>query len=253
MLNNAWPSIIWHLYDWYLRPGGGYFGTKKANEPLHVQYSYDDHSVVVVNSYYKRFPRLQGDGQGLQPRPDREVLQDRAGAYRRRQLARGCSPFPQVDGLSASLFRQARLSTTPRASPSARISTGSPRKPDVSDFARSPTAATRRISKYADFTALYKLPPVQLKVTTARPKTKGAEQMRARHAPKPDRPAGFLRAPAPAEGRQWRRDRPHHLGGQLHQPDAGRETGSLGDLPAATYGERQAGRQSGWVECGSGG
>ena len=20
MLNNAWPSMIWHMYDWYLRP-----------------------------------------------------------------------------------------------------------------------------------------------------------------------------------------------------------------------------------------
>jgi exo-1,4-beta-D-glucosaminidase len=49
MLNNAWPSIIWHLYDWYLRPGGGYFGTKAACEPIHVQYSYDDKSIVVVN------------------------------------------------------------------------------------------------------------------------------------------------------------------------------------------------------------
>ena len=49
MLNNAWPSIIWHLYDFYLRPAGGYFGTKKACEPLHVQYSYDDKSIVVVN------------------------------------------------------------------------------------------------------------------------------------------------------------------------------------------------------------
>src|SRR5207253_7247266 len=49
MLNNAWPSMIWHLYDYYLRPGGGYYGTKKACEPLHVQYSYDDRSVVVVN------------------------------------------------------------------------------------------------------------------------------------------------------------------------------------------------------------
>jgi len=49
MLNNAWPSLIWHLYDYYLRPGGGYFGTKAACEPLHVQYSYDDRSVVVVN------------------------------------------------------------------------------------------------------------------------------------------------------------------------------------------------------------
>ncbi|PYT49250.1 MAG: glycosyl hydrolase family 2, partial [Acidobacteria bacterium] len=45
MLNNAWPSLIWHLYDYYLVPAGGYFGTKKACEPVHVQYSYDDNSV----------------------------------------------------------------------------------------------------------------------------------------------------------------------------------------------------------------
>jgi exo-1,4-beta-D-glucosaminidase len=58
MLNNAWPSVIWHLYDYYLRPGGGYFGTKKACEPLHIQYSYDDGSVAVVNSYYENFHGL---------------------------------------------------------------------------------------------------------------------------------------------------------------------------------------------------
>jgi exo-1,4-beta-D-glucosaminidase len=53
MLNNAWPSLIWHLYDYYLVPAGGYFGTKKAIEPVHVQYSYDDNSVAVVNSTYE--------------------------------------------------------------------------------------------------------------------------------------------------------------------------------------------------------
>jgi exo-1,4-beta-D-glucosaminidase len=58
MLNNAWPSLIWHLYDYYLQPAGGYFGAKKANEMLHVQYSYDDRSVVVVNSYYHPFSGL---------------------------------------------------------------------------------------------------------------------------------------------------------------------------------------------------
>lgn len=52
MLNNAWPSMIWHLYDYYLDAGGGYFGTKKACEPIHIQYSYDDRSIVVVNSTY---------------------------------------------------------------------------------------------------------------------------------------------------------------------------------------------------------
>ena len=38
MLNNAWPSVIWHLYDYYLRPGGGYFGAKTAMQPLHPLY-----------------------------------------------------------------------------------------------------------------------------------------------------------------------------------------------------------------------
>ena len=54
MLNNAWPSTIWHLFDYYLQPAGGYFGAKKACEPLHVQYSYDDNSIAVVNSRYEK-------------------------------------------------------------------------------------------------------------------------------------------------------------------------------------------------------
>jgi len=53
MLNNAWPSMIWHLYDYYLDAGAGYFATKKACEPLHIQYSYDDGAIVVVNSTYE--------------------------------------------------------------------------------------------------------------------------------------------------------------------------------------------------------
>jgi exo-1,4-beta-D-glucosaminidase len=52
MLDNAWPSLIWHLYDYYLVPAGGYFGTKKACEPVHIQYSYDDNSVAVINGTF---------------------------------------------------------------------------------------------------------------------------------------------------------------------------------------------------------
>jgi exo-1,4-beta-D-glucosaminidase len=59
MLNNAWPSLIWHLYDYYLVPGGGFFGTKKALEAVHVQYSYDDNSVAVVNGTYEALKGLK--------------------------------------------------------------------------------------------------------------------------------------------------------------------------------------------------
>ncbi|MGQ4481885.1 glycoside hydrolase family 2 protein [Streptomyces sp. SAS_276] len=50
MFNSGWTSLHWQLMDRYLDQGGAYFGAKKANEPLHIQYSYDDRSVVVVNN-----------------------------------------------------------------------------------------------------------------------------------------------------------------------------------------------------------
>ena len=49
MLNNSWPSLIWHLYDYYLRPGGTYYGVKKANALTHLLYSYNDRAVYLVN------------------------------------------------------------------------------------------------------------------------------------------------------------------------------------------------------------
>ncbi|WP_069766966.1 sugar-binding domain-containing protein [Streptomyces sp. LUP30] len=57
MFNSGWTSLHWQLVDRYLDQGGAYFGAKKANEPLHVQYSYDNRSVVVVNN---RHPSASG-------------------------------------------------------------------------------------------------------------------------------------------------------------------------------------------------
>ncbi len=62
--NAAWPAAMtWQYVDWYLNVGGAYYGAKKACEPLHIQYSYDDHSVVVLNSYYKEFNNLHASAK----------------------------------------------------------------------------------------------------------------------------------------------------------------------------------------------
>ncbi|WP_182900842.1 glycosyl hydrolase 2 galactose-binding domain-containing protein [Microbispora sp. H10830] len=50
MLDSAWPSMRWSLYDYYFKPGGGYFGAKKANEPVHIMYDYVTRDVYVANS-----------------------------------------------------------------------------------------------------------------------------------------------------------------------------------------------------------
>jgi exo-1,4-beta-D-glucosaminidase len=49
--NAAWPaSPTWQYIDWNLIAGGAYYGAKRAVEPVHVQYSYDDQSIWVVNN-----------------------------------------------------------------------------------------------------------------------------------------------------------------------------------------------------------
>ena len=58
MLDNAWPSIHWNLYDYYFKPGGGFFGTQKANEPLHILWNNVSRDVDVVNSTLTASPGM---------------------------------------------------------------------------------------------------------------------------------------------------------------------------------------------------
>jgi hypothetical protein len=48
-LNKGWPTLLWDLYNYDYDQAGSYFGAKKANEPLHVLYTYDDGTVSVDN------------------------------------------------------------------------------------------------------------------------------------------------------------------------------------------------------------
>ncbi|WP_280831076.1 glycoside hydrolase family 2 protein [Mycolicibacterium frederiksbergense] len=51
MLNSHWPSFFGHLFDYYLRPGGAYYGAKKGLRPLSVvfdSYATGDHDVANV-------------------------------------------------------------------------------------------------------------------------------------------------------------------------------------------------------------
>jgi exo-1,4-beta-D-glucosaminidase len=56
----AWPAALtWAYIDWYLLPTAAYYGAKKACQPLHVQYSYDDDSVWAINGQYREYQGLK--------------------------------------------------------------------------------------------------------------------------------------------------------------------------------------------------
>ena len=59
MLNASWPKLWWQLYDYYLMPNGAFYGAKKALEPLHIQYDYRNHTIIVVNNTLENYDSLK--------------------------------------------------------------------------------------------------------------------------------------------------------------------------------------------------
>jgi exo-1,4-beta-D-glucosaminidase len=173
MLNNAWPSIIWHLYDYYLRPAGGYFGAKRALEPLHPVYDYDDHSVWVVSSQYTDAKGLKLITQVYNLEMTEKFAQqsavDAAADSTQKVLT-----LPDTSGLSPTYFLVLRLQDSAGRLVGSNfywLST----KPETLDWEKS-NWYTTPTSSFADFTALSQLAKVKLKSTT-RTERKGKESV----------------------------------------------------------------------------
>jgi hypothetical protein len=49
MSHSSWPDFVWQTYDYYFEVNGGYFGSKKGSEPLHIQWNPLTDNVEVVN------------------------------------------------------------------------------------------------------------------------------------------------------------------------------------------------------------
>jgi exo-1,4-beta-D-glucosaminidase len=173
MLNNAWPSMIWHLYDYYLRPGGGYFGAKIAMQALHPVYGYDDHSVWVVSSQYQgvkglklttKLYNLDWTEKFSQENPVDAPPDSTAKVF----------ALPEVKGLSPTYFLVLRLQDSAGKLVGSNLYWLSS-KPEALDWAKSNWWMTPTES-FADYTALSQLPKVKLKVTD-RSERKGEEEI----------------------------------------------------------------------------
>jgi len=163
MLNNAWPSMIWHLYDYYLRPAGGYFGAKRALEPLHPVYGYDDHSVWVVSSQYE-------DAKGLKlitkvynldmtEKFSQESSLDAAADSTHKVLT-----LPDLEDASAVYFVVLRLEDGTGKLVGSNFYWLSS-KPETLDWEKSNWYMTPTAS-FADYSALSQLPKVKLRVAS---------------------------------------------------------------------------------------
>ena len=177
MLNNAWPSMIWHLYDYYLMPGGGYFGTKKACEPVHVQYSYHDKSVIAVNTTQRQLRDLKLTVQvydiNLASKFSKVMQLDLPADSNLTTFA-----IPQIQDLTTTYFLRLQLEDSNGQTLSSNfywLST----KDDVLDWQKSTWYYTPT-SSYADMTQLQKLQPVKLALSSRVARKDGDEIARVR-------------------------------------------------------------------------
>jgi exo-1,4-beta-D-glucosaminidase len=164
MLNNAWPSLIWHLYSYDLRPAGGYFGSKGALEPVHVQFSYDDRTLAVVNNTQKALNSLKIVAK----------LYDIAGMEK---LSRQAVVDVVADGVAKSIAvpEPAEISTAYFLSLQLLSANGEllsrsfywlSTRPDELDFSKTEWYYTPQ-SSFADFSSLQSLPKIDVKASLA--------------------------------------------------------------------------------------
>ena len=155
--------MIWHLYDYYLRPGGGYFGAKKAMQPLDPVYKYDDHSVWLVSSQYvdakglkltARLFNLDGAQKFLKEISLNATADSTVKVFE----------LPQIEGLSPAFFLDLRVTDVSGKLVGSNfywLST----KAETLDWAKSNWYTTPTAS-YADYTSLAQLPKVKLNVSS---------------------------------------------------------------------------------------
>jgi exo-1,4-beta-D-glucosaminidase len=163
MLNNSWPGLIWHLFDYFLLPGGGYFGAKKACQPLLPLYSHDDGSIWVVNSRYEASGGLKLSAQLY----DLAARERWAGEAHVELAADGtvrALTLPVVDAGPVSFLR-----LTLRDAAGAIVGSNFywlSRKRETLDWANATWFRTPTLD-FADFTALATLPRVRLETRSA--------------------------------------------------------------------------------------
>jgi exo-1,4-beta-D-glucosaminidase len=160
MLNNGWPSLIWHLYDYYLVPAGGYFGTKKACEPVHVQYSWDDNSVAVINSTYKSLKGMHVIGKLINGDGTEKGTQN-ATLDLDPDSSKKAFDLPKVDGPPGTYFLKLELHNSSGALVSDNFYWLSTKLDTLAWDKRQDTAYTPQ-KDFADLTGLNNLPPVTL-------------------------------------------------------------------------------------------
>lgn len=163
MLNSAWPEMYWQLYDYYLRPNGAFYGTRKACAPLTPIYNYKDKDIYINNSHLESFTDLVLSIKIYST--DSEVLFSEEQPFSiEKNRSQKVFEFPELDLPSTTYFLDLRIkdgSSEELANNFYWLST----KQDVPDFSATTWVHTPT-SEFADLTGINNLEHPELTMNT---------------------------------------------------------------------------------------
>jgi exo-1,4-beta-D-glucosaminidase len=168
MLNKAWPSLHWNLYNYDFDQPGVYFGALKAGEPVHIMYDYANGSVKVVNLTRGRQDGLTASARVIDlngtVKDDRRVA---VGGLASQDVQTVLSPKVPA-GTSRTYFLELTLKRG--AATVSRNVYWLSTKPDAIDWSKTIGAGSGAVFQpdgYADLTGLQKLPPASVAATAS--------------------------------------------------------------------------------------
>ncbi|KAI0125843.1 glycoside hydrolase family 2 protein [Xylariales sp. AK1849] len=165
MLNNAWPSLYWNSFDYYLHPAGSYYGTKVGGRVEHVAYDYVQKAVYLINySLGRQGARTVGiDVIGL----DAKVVTSKTVKVRTQpNNSKDIYKLPALNYPIDVIFLRLVLSDEKNATLSRNVYWLA-KTIDSLDWENSDWFFTP-VTKYADFTALNKLRIANVTTTISR-------------------------------------------------------------------------------------
>ncbi|KOS17142.1 Exo-beta-D-glucosaminidase [Escovopsis weberi] len=167
MLNNAWPSLHWNQFDYYLHPAGSFFGTKVGARVEHAAYDPNKREVWLINhSLNQTGPRtiayeiIDLGGKAVARGSIRATAKPNSG-FKAASIAKDVGKMK-----SSVAFLRLVLSDAASGRVLSRNVYWISRQIDVLDWSNATWYYTQ-VSDFADFTALNHIAPAQVSVAKA--------------------------------------------------------------------------------------
>ena len=204
MLNNHWPSFFGHLFDYYFKQGGGYFGAKKGLQPLNVVWDYyatgDGSSAHVFAVNQKtvplnhvniavRFYSLDGTQKHVAEAKDVSVFAN---------SSVDAMTVERIAGLSPVYFVRAQMTDASGQTLAENVYWASTVSDDVGPKSNDSQFATKW-AQLGDMSALNLMPAANITVSGYYAESNGTTQAQVLIANRSNRIAFFVRAEITAE------------------------------------------------------